>query len=83
MVKTAFYLGLLVLPSYLFAQAKQDTISVYFDLGISAIKQSEQLKIDSLVYYDILQPGKKLGIIGYADYLGSEEANVGLSEARQ
>ncbi|MCD6062773.1 MAG: hypothetical protein K0R82_684 [Flavipsychrobacter sp.] len=82
MVKTAFYLCLLVLPSYLFAQAKQDTIAVYFDLGISAIKQPEQLKIDSLVYYDILQPGQKLGIIGYADYLGSEEANVGLSEAR-
>ncbi|MCD6062772.1 MAG: OmpA family protein [Flavipsychrobacter sp.] len=82
MVKTAFYLCLLVLPSYLFAQSKRDTISAYFDLGISAIKQSEQLKIDSLVYYDILQPGKKLGIIGYADYLGSEEANVGLSEIR-
>ncbi|WP_276134103.1 OmpA family protein [Polluticoccus soli] len=82
MVKTAFYLGLLILPLRLFAQAKQDTIHVYFDLGVSAIKQTEQLKIDSLVYYDVLQPGKKLGIIGYADYLGSEETNVGLSETR-
>ncbi|WP_276134102.1 OmpA family protein [Polluticoccus soli] len=82
MVKTAFCLCLLILPSYLFAQARQDTISAYFDLGISAIKKSEQLKIDSLVYYDILQFGTKLRIIGYADYVGSEEANVELSEAR-
>lgn len=82
MVKTAFYLGLLILPSCLFAQTRQDTIKVYFDLGVSAIKQTEQLKIDSLVYYDVVQPGKKLGIIGYADYVGSEEANIGLSETR-
>lgn len=65
------------------ARAKNtDTISVYFRLAIPSLDVTASHTLDSVIYYDILQPGKKIGIIGYADYLGSEQANVGLSTAR-
>lgn len=60
----------------------QDTIRLYFDLDVPALNSAAQKKIDSLVYNDVLLSGKKVGIIGYADYLGSEGYNVKLSENR-
>ncbi len=59
-----------------------DTIKVYFDLGIPTLNKSAMQQLDSLAYYDILLPNKNYGIIGYADYLGSEESNVTLSQNR-
>jgi len=60
----------------------QDTIKLYFDLDVPALNSAAQKKIDSLVYNDILRSGKKVGIIGYADYLGTEGYNAALSEKR-
>ncbi len=62
--------------------APADTVKLYFDLGIAKLTPKSQHVMDSLVYYEKLIPGKKLGIIGYADFLGSEESNVSLSENR-
>lgn len=60
----------------------QDTIKLYFDLGIPTLNMAAMQQLDSLAYYDILLPNKNYGIIGYADYLGSEESNVTLSQNR-
>lgn len=60
----------------------QDTVKLYFDLNIPILNPKAQRKIDSLLYNDILRSGKKVGIIGYADYLGTEGYNVKLSEKR-
>lgn len=65
------------------AQAdSRDTIKIYFEIGVPTLSDASIRKLDSLVYKEVLIPGKKLGIIGYADYLGSEETNVSLSEER-
>lgn len=60
----------------------QDTINVYFDLGAASLNTVAMRQLDSLAYYDVLTPRKNYGIIGYADYLGSEESNVTLSQNR-
>ena len=59
-----------------------DTIRLYFDLNIRTLNKHSQAKIDSLIYNDIIQPKDNVIIVGYADYLGSEKYNQGLSEAR-
>lgn len=59
-----------------------DTIRVYFDLGVPTLNIAAMHQLDSLAYYDVLVPNKNYGIIGYADYLGSEESNVTLSQNR-
>lgn len=64
------------------AQASRDTIRVYFDIAVPELDETAEQAIDSAVYFDILHPGMKIGIIGYADYLGSEQANITLSENR-
>lgn len=78
-------LAALLLPFASFAKKlipAADTIKVYFDTGIPEMQPASQRMIDSLVYIEKLRPGKKIGIIGYADYVGSEQSNVHLSEAR-
>lgn len=76
-------LPLLFIAAPAFAVPKAaDTIKLYFDIGVAKLSPASQHIIDSLVYYEKLVPGKKLGIVGYADFLGSEESNVGLSENR-
>ncbi len=67
---------------YTWAQAAPDTIKLHFDIGVPALSAGAQKQIDSLMYFDVLLPGKKVGIIGYADYLGTEESNITLSENR-
>jgi|GEM_PF-719132 len=59
-----------------------DTIKVYFDLGKPTLSSTAKQLLDSLAYYDILPVRKKYGIIGYADYIGSEESNITLSKQR-
>jgi outer membrane protein OmpA-like peptidoglycan-associated protein len=59
-----------------------DTIKIYFDLGVPTLNNTAMHQLDSLAYYDILIPSKNYGIIGYADYLGSEESNITLSQNR-
>lgn len=64
------------------AQHAQDTIHLYFDLNTRTLNKNAEAKIDSLIYNDIIQPRDNIIIVGYADYLGSEKYNQGLSEAR-
>lgn len=61
---------------------KADTIKLYFNTGNGKLDEQAMRTIDSLVYYEKLKPGKKLGIIGYADYIGDSTSNQKLSEAR-
>ncbi len=63
-------------------RAATDTLKIYFDIGVPSLSTAARHEIDSLLYYDILLSGKKVGIIGYADYLGSEQSNLTLSENR-
>lgn len=72
----------LVLCSFISASAQKDTFSIYFDMGIDELDATATHTLDSLMYYDILVVNKKLGIIGYADYVGNEQSNIGLSERR-
>ena len=64
-----------------FAQ-RSDTIKVYFDLAVPTLNKVAMQQLDSLAYHNILPPNKKYGIIGYADYLGSDSANITLSQSR-
>ncbi len=65
-----------------YAQKPSDTIKVYFDLAVPSLNTTAMSYLDSLGYYNILPVNKKYGIVGYADYLGTEESNVVLSEKR-
>jgi len=64
------------------AQKATDTVKVYFDLAVPKLNSKAMAYLDSLAYYDQLPVNKKYGIVGYADYLGSEESNIVLSEKR-
>lgn len=70
-----------IFPLFCHAQST-DTIHVYFDLAVSSLNSQTRSQLDSLAYYDILPTNKKYGIIGYADYLGTEESNITLSQKR-
>lgn len=65
-----------------FAQRETDTFRLYFDLGVPALNQSTEKKIDLLIYNDKIISGSTVMIIGYADYLGSEGFNKNLSMRR-
>lgn len=56
-----------------------DTIRLYFDLGNYSLTTKAKNILDSSIYNDLILPGIKLGIIGYADYLGDSSSNITLS----
>lgn len=62
--------------------ARQDSISVYFNLGSYQLNPAHKKTIDSLLYNDVLAPGRRVGIIGYADIIGDEKSNKDLSVKR-
>lgn len=72
----------LIYTCNVFAKSKSDTVKIYFDLAVPALNNVAMKHLDSLAYHDILPPNKKYGIIGYADYLGSDSSNVTLSQNR-
>jgi outer membrane protein OmpA-like peptidoglycan-associated protein len=79
------YLLILILFTSLTAKAKvstADTIKLYYKIAVSDMSEEMKVRIDSLIYFEKLLPDKKLGIIGYADYLGSDSSNITLSENR-
>ena len=78
-------LSLLLLLFSLHAIAQQkvnDTFSVYFDLDIAELNSRAKDHIDSLLYLDKIRPGVSISIIGYADYLNTDEYNLILSRTR-
>lgn len=78
--------GLTILFSFLlfpvYAQRVTDTFKLFFDLGITRLSPANEKKIDLLIYNDKIITGSSVMIIGYADYLGSEGLNKGLSMKR-
>ena len=66
-------------PGY--AQVK-DTLHIFFPLDQSNLSPESTLFIDSLLHKKMLAPGRKMVILGYGDYLGSDGYNENLSYAR-
>ena len=62
--------------------AQQDTASIYFNIGSYQLTPAQKISIDSLMYADVLAPGRRVGIIGYADIVGDEKSNKELSVKR-
>lgn len=81
-MKNVVTILLLLIAGAQASAGENDTIKVYFDLGMPTLNRTAMQQLDSLAYYDILVPNKNYGIIGYADYLGSEESNITLSQNR-
>lgn len=75
----------ILFSSFLFnasAQQATDTFRLYFDLGIPSLNAGTEKKIDLLVYNDKIINGSSVMIIGYADFLGTEQRNKNLSMDR-
>ncbi|HRO42002.1 MAG TPA: OmpA family protein [Flavipsychrobacter sp.] len=64
------------------AQKKNDTFSVYFDLDVAELSNSAKGRIDSLTYLNKIKKGFPMSIIGYADFLNTDEYNLMLSRNR-
>lgn len=62
--------------------AGSDTTRVYFRLDNPSLEPEAILKIDSLLYTDVINSSQQLLIIGYADHLGTNAYNDALSEER-
>lgn len=64
------------------AQNAIDTFRLYFDLNVSALNKNMERRIDLLIYNDKIINGSNITIVGYADYLGTDEHNKALSMLR-
>lgn len=64
------------------AQRATDTFKLYFDLNVPTLNEKMEKKIDLLIYNDKIISGSGVTIVGYADYLGSEQYNKDLSMKR-
>jgi OOP family OmpA-OmpF porin len=65
------------------AMLTKEELTVYFDFNKNDINPSEKLKLDNLITALISSKGvKSLSIVGYADRIGSTDANLKLSERR-
>lgn len=64
------------------AQRANDTFSVYFDLNVPELNARAKSTLDSLLKGNKISREKKLAIIGYADYLATDEYNMELSHNR-
>ncbi|HLO71316.1 MAG TPA: OmpA family protein [Flavipsychrobacter sp.] len=78
-----YYLMVLLssMYSYLYAAAP-DTIHIHFGLDKDELRNAEKALLDGMVYEDSINDRKEILIVGYTDYLGSTEYNIGLSERR-
>lgn len=73
-----FFIGSL---STSFAQTS-DTFRLYFDLNVPELNANTGKRIDLLILNNKIIDGNSIEIVGYADYLGTEEHNKALSIAR-
>ncbi len=64
------------------AQRMIDTFHLYFDLNIAALNKNTEKKIDLLIYNDKIINGSTVMVVGYADFIGSEQYNKNLSMQR-
>jgi outer membrane protein OmpA-like peptidoglycan-associated protein len=82
LLRILFIFLLMSLHARAAAQPANDTFSIYFELGQPELTQKAITKMDSLLYHDVINSSTQLIIVGYADFLGAEESNKSLSEAR-
>lgn len=74
---------LLILNSlFCFAQSKNDTFSVYFDLDVRTLNAIAKKTLDSLNQKNKFKKNVPVAIVGYADFLATEEYNLELSQQR-
>lgn len=73
---------ILVLNHSVFAQSKNDTFSVYFDLDVSVLNIRAQQVIEQLYANKKINKRAPIAIVGYADFIASEEYNLSLSQKR-
>jgi outer membrane protein OmpA-like peptidoglycan-associated protein len=59
-----------------------DTFSVYFELNVPVLDFKSMSSIDSLFYIEKIHKGVPVSIIGYADFLATDEYNLNLSRER-
>lgn len=64
------------------AQSKNDTFSVYFDLDVRTLSQKAKHTLDSLNIKSKFKKNVPVAIVGYADYLATDEYNLELSRQR-
>lgn len=64
------------------AQRMIDTFHLYFDLNIATLNKNTEKKIDLLIYNDKIINGSSVMVVGYTDFLGSEQYNKNLSMQR-
>lgn len=82
MYKYTLYI-LFLLPSLAVkAQRATDTFKLFFDLNVPTLNKKMEKKIDLLIYNDKIINGSNVTIVGYADFLGSENYNKNLSMKR-
>ncbi len=61
---------------------KADTSEVYFELNISRVSTIASMSLDSLWFTKTIAIGKKTMLLGFGDYLGTDEYNLVLSQKR-
>lgn len=64
------------------AQRMVDTFHLYFDLNIAALNKNTEKKIDLLIYNDKIINGSSIMVVGYTDFLGTDQYNKNLSMQR-
>lgn len=72
---------LCTVPYRLTAQTT-DTFRLYFDLNVPTLNANTEKRIDLLIINNKIIDGNNIMIVGYADYLGTEEHNQKLSVDR-
>ncbi|MBS1772065.1 MAG: OmpA family protein [Bacteroidetes bacterium] len=81
-MKKVLCIALFVFIGLISYSKNADTTRLYFDIGKSIVTNKSKSTLDSLLYNDIIRTGKKVGIIGYADYVGTDSFNITLSNNR-
>ena len=61
---------------------KSDTLRVYFETAKSTMSKGIQDQVSGYIFDDIIHENQPLQIIGYADYVGGNQYNDKLSQAR-
>lgn len=70
---------MVLINSFQVSAQNNDTFKLYFDLNIPTINTNTEKRLDLLIYNDKIINGTSIMIIGYADYLGTEDHNKELS----
>lgn len=82
MRRTCLLLFCLLLHAAARSQELKDTVKVFFRFNEDGLTEEDQLRLDSLVYNGVLRPNQSLKLIGYGDYVGSNDYNLDLSRRR-